>query len=39
MGNGPLPLEAEPEPWMNRPFSLSLTLPPLASLVFLYEGE
>jgi 1,4-alpha-glucan branching enzyme len=39
MGNGPEPLEAEPMPWMDRPYSLSLILPPLASVVFLYEGE
>jgi 1,4-alpha-glucan branching enzyme len=39
MGNGPSPLVAEETPWMNRPYSLSLTLPPLASIVFLYEGE
>ena len=39
LGNGPAPLEAEPMPWMDRPYSLSLTLPPLASVVFLYDGE
>jgi 1,4-alpha-glucan branching enzyme len=39
MGNGYDPLEAEPQPWMNHSYSLSLILPPLASVVFLYEGE
>ncbi len=39
MGNGVAPLAAEPMPWMDRPYSLSLILPPLASVVLLYEGE
>jgi 1,4-alpha-glucan branching enzyme len=39
MGNGPVPLGAEPTPWMNHPYSLNLTLPPLATVVFSYEGE
>jgi 1,4-alpha-glucan branching enzyme len=33
MGNGIAPLIAEAMPWMDRPFSLSLTLPPLAGIV------
>jgi 1,4-alpha-glucan branching enzyme len=33
MGNGIAPLIAEDLPWMDRPFSLSLTLPPLAGIV------
>lgn len=32
-GNGPAPLETEVLPWMNRPHSLVLTLPPLAAIV------
>jgi len=39
LGNGLAPLAAEPMPWMDRPYSLSLKLPPLASVVLLYEGE
>jgi 1,4-alpha-glucan branching enzyme len=33
MGNGGALLMAEAMPWMNRPFSLSITLPPLAGIV------
>ena len=33
MGNGASSLEAENRPWMNRPFSLCLTLPPLSGIV------
>ena len=33
MGNGGRPLHADEQPWMNRPYSLSLTLPPLAGIV------
>ena len=32
-GNGPELLHAEEKPWMNRPHSLALTLPPLAAIV------
>jgi 1,4-alpha-glucan branching enzyme len=32
LGN-PLPLETEPVPWMDQPFSVVLTLPPLAGIV------
>jgi 1,4-alpha-glucan branching enzyme len=39
MGNGPEALETEEKPWMNRPCSLSLVLPPLASLVFTYVAD
>jgi len=33
MGNGGAALEAEPRPWMNRPWSIEITLPPLAGIV------
>ena len=33
MGNGGAPLMAEEIPWMGLPFSLSITLPPLAGIV------
>jgi 1,4-alpha-glucan branching enzyme len=33
MGNGSVPLMAEEIPWMGRPFSLSITLPPLAGII------
>jgi 1,4-alpha-glucan branching enzyme len=36
MGNGPVPLLTEDKPWMDRPCSVSLILPPLAALVFSY---
>jgi 1,4-alpha-glucan branching enzyme len=39
LGNGPAPLWAEDIPWMKYPHSLSLTLPPLASIVFNYDGN
>jgi 1,4-alpha-glucan branching enzyme len=32
-----LVLHAEPTPWMGRPFSIVLTLPPLAGIVFRHE--
>ena len=38
LGNGPDPLLAENKPWMDRPCSLSLTLPPLSGLVIGYSG-
>jgi 1,4-alpha-glucan branching enzyme len=38
VGNGGRDLAAEDRPWMNRPWSLELTLPPLALLV-LQPGE
>ena len=37
MGNGDHQLEAEARPWMNRPYSLSLTVPPLAGIVLRPE--
>jgi 1,4-alpha-glucan branching enzyme len=39
IGNGPTPLPAEPVPWMDSPYSLKLTLPPLASVVFVDDSE
>jgi len=33
LGNGPGQVVAEPLAWMNRPYSLSLTVPPLAAIV------
>jgi 1,4-alpha-glucan branching enzyme len=33
MGNGDHMLIAEDTPWMNQPYSLSLTLPPLSGIV------
>ncbi|OQX10629.1 MAG: 1,4-alpha-glucan branching enzyme [Desulfobulbaceae bacterium A2] len=39
LGNGMTPLPTEDIPWMNRPCSLSLTLPPLAAIVLRYEGN
>lgn len=38
VGNGSDPLQAEDRPWMNRSHSLALTLPPLAGIIFAYEG-
>jgi len=37
VGNGLAPLPAEDQAWMNRPYSLALTLPPLAGIVLAYE--
>jgi 1,4-alpha-glucan branching enzyme len=31
-------VEAVPEPWMGRPYSLTLTLPPLAGIVLIGPG-
>jgi 1,4-alpha-glucan branching enzyme len=39
MSNGAEALKAEEIPWMGRSCSLSLTLPPLAAVVFAYEVE
>lgn len=38
MGNGSRSMLAEDRPWMNRQFSLSLTLPPLAAIVIAREA-
>ncbi len=38
VGNGGW-VEAEPVPWMGRPWSVVLTLPPLAGLVLVPEGQ
>jgi 1,4-alpha-glucan branching enzyme len=37
LGNGSGDLWAEDRPWMNRPHSLALTLPPLAGIVLKWE--
>jgi 1,4-alpha-glucan branching enzyme len=38
LGNGGTPLVAQEIPWMERPFSLSLTLPPLAGIILRPQG-
>ncbi len=37
LGNGWI--EAEPIPWMGRPYSISITLPPLAGVIFCHHSE
>ena len=37
-GNGPDAMIAEGRPWMNRQYSISLTLPPLAAIVLTRES-
>jgi len=39
MGNGISALQAENKPWMERPYSLSLTIPPLAAIVLQHVIE
>nr|VFK55209.1 MAG: 1,4-alpha-glucan branching enzyme [Candidatus Kentron sp. TUN]VFK61519.1 MAG: 1,4-alpha-glucan branching enzyme [Candidatus Kentron sp. TUN] len=45
VGNGMLPLEATDDPWMERPYSLLVTVPPLGAIILepeykpLEEGE
>ncbi len=39
VGNGPGPMVAEDQPWMNRPWSLAITLPPLAAIVLAPAGN
>ncbi len=39
LGNGESPLFTEPVPWMDRPHSVSLVLPPLSAIVLQYEGK
>lgn len=36
--NGSQPMQAEEKPWMNRPYSLEITLPPLAAVVIGLEA-
>jgi len=38
MGNGSETMLADNRPWMNRQYSLSLTLPPLAAIVMTWEA-
>ncbi|MFO7759997.1 MAG: 1,4-alpha-glucan branching protein GlgB [Thermodesulfobacteriota bacterium] len=37
VGNGPGPVVTLPEPWMGRPYSLKITLPPLAGIILRLE--
>ena len=37
LGNGAIPPVAENRPWMDRPYSISLTLPPLAGIILRSE--
>jgi len=39
VGNDGRALAAEAQPWMNRPYSLTVTLPPLAGIVLKREPE
>ena len=38
MGNGPGLLLAEEKAWMNNPYSMTITLPPLAGVILKSEG-
>ncbi|MGO8756228.1 MAG: alpha amylase C-terminal domain-containing protein [Gallionellaceae bacterium] len=38
MGNGSELILAEDRPWMNRQYSISLTLPPLSAIVITREA-
>ncbi len=38
VGNGPNAMQAEERPWMDRPYSVSVTLPPLAGIILQPEG-
>ena len=38
LGNGGEHLVAEETPWMGRPYSIKLTVPPLAGIVLKPEG-
>jgi 1,4-alpha-glucan branching enzyme len=37
LGNGSDPLEVDDIPWMNRPYSISLVLPPLAGIILSFN--
>jgi len=37
VGNGMVPLEAEENPWMERPYSLLVTVPPLGAIILKPE--
>ncbi|HJW73287.1 MAG TPA: 1,4-alpha-glucan branching protein GlgB [Geothrix sp.] len=39
VGNGGQPLGSEQRPWMNRPWSLELTLPPLGVIMLRPQGQ
>jgi 1,4-alpha-glucan branching enzyme len=38
MGNG-MGMVAEPTPWMNRPYSMTLTVPPLGAVIIQHEDH
>ncbi len=38
IGNGGEPLPAENVPWMGRPFSVGITVPPLAAIIFQHQA-
>jgi 1,4-alpha-glucan branching enzyme len=40
LGNGAEPIVSEPIPWMNKPYSMRLILPPLSAIVFEFiDGD
>lgn len=39
VGNGAIVLMAEEDPWMERPYSISITLPPLGGIILNPVGE
>jgi 1,4-alpha-glucan branching enzyme len=39
LGNGARPPMAEPIPWMGRPYSIALTVPPLAGVVLAPQSS
>ena len=39
VGNGREPLEPDQLPWMERPYSLAVTVPPLGVIWLAYEGK
>jgi 1,4-alpha-glucan branching enzyme len=38
VGNGLGPIPAEARPWMNRPYSVGLTVPPLGTIILRREA-
>jgi 1,4-alpha-glucan branching enzyme len=38
IGNGLNPMHTDDQEWMGRPFSISLTVPPLAGIVLKLES-
>ncbi|MCK5718652.1 MAG: 1,4-alpha-glucan branching protein GlgB [Thiomargarita sp.] len=39
VGNGAAVLQTEDKPWMDRAYSMLITLPPLAGIILKYDGE